>query len=259
MLPVWLPDAVTPDLDRGIHYTLLWGLEGLVLRTIGGHAERVPHVHEPRLKRRLSEHDLPAVAVDPGLFECSADERGAWMNDLVLLDEVLAFCSRIGCSRVLVGALPGADDAAAEALRRAGERAARRGCTMAVRNEKEGRPTGRALAALLTAVDHPAVRACWSPADALESGEPVEAGLDALEDRVEIVIVRDGVGKASGWQPALLGEGAVNWPLALRGLHAHGFDGPLCLDLRDTDSPKVGLGEATTMIRMARAAVRGSW
>ena len=216
MLPVWLPDTITPDLDRAIHYTLLWGLEGLVLRTVGGRADRVPHVNEPRLKRRLSEHDLPAVAADPGLFEQSVEERGAWMNDLVLLDEVLAFCARIGCSRVLVGALPGASETAADALRQAGERAARRGCVLAVRNERGGRPTGHALATLLAEVDHPAVRACWSPADALEAGEAAAAGLEALAGRVDMVIVRDGRRGAKGWEPAPLGEGDVGWASALR-------------------------------------------
>lgn len=259
MLPVWLTDTITPDLDRALHYTLLWGLEGVVLRTVGGHADRVPHVNEPRLKARLSKHDLPAVAVDPGLFEQPAEQRGAWMNDLVLLDEVIAFCERIGCSRVLVGALPEEEGggAAVEALRRAGERAARRGCIVAVRNELGGRPTGRDLGALLAEVDHPAVRACWSPADAREAGEDVETGLDTLAGRVEIVIVRDGHTEPAGWQPEPLGDGAVAWHRALQGLHARGFDGPLCLDLRDTGSPKEGLREATAMIRMARTAVRG--
>ncbi len=227
-----------------------------MLRTVGGRADRVPHVHEPRLKRRLSEHDLPAVAADPGLFEQAAEERGAWMNDLVLLDEALAFCARIGCPRVLVGALPGADARAADALRQAGSRAQRRGCTLAVRNERGGRPTGAALGTLLAEVDHPAVRACWSPAEALEAGEEAAVGLDALAGRIEIVMVRDGRSGAKGWQSAPLGEGGVGWPHVLRGLHAHGFDGPLCLDLRDLPSPKDGLREATAMIRMARAAVR---
>src|SRR5690606_34954770 len=113
------------------------------------------------------------------------------------------FCERIGCRRVLVGALPDSGDegAAVEALRRAGERAARRGCVVAVRNESGGRPTGRELANLLAEVDHPAVRACWSPADALEAGEDAGAGLDALDGRGEIVIVRDGRPVPDGWQP----------------------------------------------------------
>lgn len=256
MIPVWLTDTVTPDLDRALHYTLLWGLEGIALRTVGGPADRVPHVNEARLKRRLREHELPVAAVDPGLFEQPAEQRSVWMNELVLLDETVAFCERIGCRRVIVGGLPGSSDdaAAVEALRQAGERAARRGCVVAVHNESGGRPTGRELADLLVAVDHPAVRACWSPADALGAGEEAEAGLAALDGRVEIVIVRDGRPGPDGWQSQPLDEGMVGWPHVLSGLSARGFVGPLCLDLRDAETAKEGLREATALIRMVRAA-----
>lgn len=260
MLPAWLTDTVTSDLDRALHYTLLWGLEGVVLRTVGGPADRVPHVNEARLKRRLQEHELPVVAVDPGLFEQAAEQRGSWMNDLVLLDETIAFCDRIGCRRILVGGLPepGGLEHAADALRRAGERAARRGCVVAVRNEEGGRATGRALADLLEAVGHPAVRACWSPADALGAGEEADEGLDALGDRVEVVFVKDGRATAAGWEPQPLGEGGVGWSEVLAGLSARGFDGPVCLDLIDLETAKEGLGTATTLIKLLRAARTGT-
>ena len=63
MLTAWLTDTVTSDLDRALHYTLLWGLEGVELRTVGGAEDRVPFVNEAKLKRRLSEHELPVVAI----------------------------------------------------------------------------------------------------------------------------------------------------------------------------------------------------
>ncbi len=244
MLPVWLTDTFTPDLDRALHYTLLWGLEGVVLRTVGGPGDRVPHVNEARLRRRLAEHELPAAAIDPGLFEGPAEERTAWLNDLALLGEAAAFCERIGCPRLLVGALPGETAAAADVLRRAGEVAARRGCVLAVCNEAGGRPTGEALADLLAAADHPAVRACWSPADAQEAGEAAEEGLNALAGRVEAVRMRDGEAAMSAW------------PSVLRGLHAAGFDGPLCLDLCEAATAADGLDAATALIRAVRSAVR---
>jgi sugar phosphate isomerase/epimerase len=260
VLPVWLTDTVTSDLDRALHYTLLWGLEGVVLRTVGGPGDRVPHVNEARLKRRLREHEMPAVAVDPGLFEQPADRRGAWMNDLVLLDETVAFCERIGCRRVIVGGLPegSAEGRAVEAFRRAGDRAARRGCIVAVRNETGGRATGRALAELLEAVGHPAIRACWSPADALEAGESAEEGVHALGAQVEMVLVRDGSLERGVWQPRPLGEGAVGWPRVWAELAALSFDGPACLDLSALDTAKEGLHEATALIRMLRAAQSGA-
>ena len=257
MLPAWLTDTVTPDLDRALHYTLLWGLEGVVLRTVGRHGDRVPYVNEAKLKRRLAEHELPAVAIDPGLFEQPAAERSAWMNDLALLPDVLGFSERIGCERVIVGALPGAEGLAAEALRWAADLPARHGLRLAVRNEVRARATAAEVAAVLDAVGRPDVRACWSPADALEAGEPAADGLRALGGRIGLVTVRDGTMTESGWEPRPLGEGAVGWGDVLRALHEQGYDGPLCLDLRDLGAAKDGLAEATALIRLVRRARRG--
>ncbi len=244
MLPVWLTDTFTPNLDRALHYTLQWGLEGVVLRTLGGPADRVPHINESQLKRRLAEYDLPVVAIDPGLFEGAAEARGAWMNDLALLDEALAFCGRIGCRCLIVGALPGEVAAAAEVLRHAGDKAAKKGCVLAVGNEVGSRATG-AVAELLVEVGHPAVRACWRPADVYEAGESVAQGLNALTGHIELVLVRGDAQAMSAW------------PDLLRGLHATSFAGSLCLDLREAETATDGLRTATALIHAIREARRG--
>ena len=137
MVPGWFPDTVTPDLGRAVHYTLLWGLEGVVLRTVGGPGDRVPHVNVAQVRRRLAEADLPALALDPGLFEGSTAHRAVWMNDLAALEEVAVFGRQVSCSLVLTGALAvdALDvDRSAEALREAGRIAARSGLHLAVRN-----------------------------------------------------------------------------------------------------------------------------
>ena len=244
MLPVWLTDTFTADLDRALHYTLLWGMEGIVLRTVGGVGDRVPHVNEARLKRRLAEHDLPVLAVDPGLFEMGVSSRGTWLNDLALLGEVAAFCNRIGCPRILVGALPGEVNAAAEVLQKAGAIAAKRGCVLAVQNETDGRSGAHALADLLAATDHPAVRACWSPAVSQSSGEPVKGGADALAGRIDMVMADDGPASAGRWLDAL------------RGLREGGFDGPVCLRLHDPGAASDGLRAATALIQAMRKTRR---
>ena len=102
----WITDTITADLDRALHYTLLWGLEAVVLRTVGRVGDRVPHVNEAKLRRRLVEHDVEAAAVDPGVLEASASDRALWLNDLAVLEETARFCRRIGCARILTGALP---------------------------------------------------------------------------------------------------------------------------------------------------------
>lgn len=267
MIPTWLTDTVTSDLDRALHYTALWGLEGVELRTVGGVEDRVPFVNEAKLKRRLREQSLPVCAIVPGLFEGSVKERAAWLNEIALMEETLAFCRRIGCSRIVVSAFgseagvdPSSEDVrdeAVEALQRAGAAAAKADVRLVVLNETGmAHATGGALGRLLEAVDHPAVRAAWSPAEALRNGEDPAEGLEALGDRVELVRCSDGSVEAGGWQEAPLGEGDVRWAEHLRRLHELGFSGPVSLEVYLEPRPKQGLQSATRLIQMIRAATR---
>jgi sugar phosphate isomerase/epimerase len=256
MLPVLLTDSVTPALDRAVNYALLWGLEGVVLRTVGGPSDRVPFVNETRMRRLLDENEMPVAAIDPGLFEGPAAGRGAWMNDIASLAEIATFCRRIGCARVITGAFAGEPDvdSASEALRRGGGEAGRRGIRLAVRNDAGSAfQTGAALAELLAATDDEHVGACWSPADALEAGEEdLEGGLAALDGRVEMVIVRDGRLDRGVWRETLPGEGSVDWECQLALLRESGFDGPLCMEVRGEPKAKVGLRAATAMLGLMR-------
>ncbi len=266
MLPAWLPDTVTTDVSRAVHYTLLWGLEGVVLRAMGSEDERVPYVNEAPLRHRLEEAELPVVAVDPGLFEGAPGRRAAWMNDLAAFDDTVQFCRRLGCHTVGVGALaePGeawSVEAAAEALRQAGDAAARAGLRLAVRNEA-GTPcaSGETLAALLRAVGHPAVGAFWKPAEAVRAGADPAAGLAKLLGAggpVLLVGIRDGVGEAEGWTERLPGEGAVGWPDQLARLKAAGFGGPLVLEVHDEPKAKWGVRAADALIGLLRTVRRG--
>ena len=86
-------------------------------------------------------------------------------------------------------------------------------------------------------------------------GEDPEAGLAALNGRVEVVVVRDGLMKGAEWEPRPLGEGAVGWERLLRRLHERAFSGALCLDLRGR-TPKEGLKDATALVYLLRGARR---
>lgn len=265
MLPVWLPDTVTTDVSRALHYTLLWGLEGVVLRTVGGMDERVPFVNERPLRRQLEKAELPVVAIDPGLFEQSPERRVAWMNDLAAFDETAAFCKRFDCPTVLVGALAEPDgvwsaDAAALVLRQAGAAAERHGLRLAVQNQA-GTPcaSGASLAALLAATDHPAVGAAWNPAEALMDGHDPQDGLRALLDAkasVVLLFMRDGAMDGGEWIEHLPGEGRVDYPAQLAQLAQDGFEGPVVLDVQSTPRPKWGVRAAAAMIQQIRAARR---
>ncbi|MEM8598420.1 MAG: sugar phosphate isomerase/epimerase [Bacteroidota bacterium] len=261
MLPVLLTDTVSTDLDRALHYALLWGHEGLVLRTMGRHGERVPTVNEAKLRRRLEEHEMPLVAVEPGLFEGAAADRTQGFTDLGELAEVAAFCERFACHVVLIGALaadPAADPTAgADLLRRAGAAAQRHGLTLAVRNAAgTGCASGQALARLLAAVDHPHVQAAWSPIEALRVDADPMAGVQGLAGRVALTVVRDGQAEAAGWTETTPGDGAVDWNAHLAALRASGFDGPLCLEVHGEPVGPFGLRATTALVRLVRAQRR---
>ncbi len=266
MLPAWLADTVTSDLDRALHYTLLWGLEGVELRTVGGPADRVPHVNVAKLERRLKEAEVLPVSVVPGMFAGHTEARAAWLNELAMFDETLRLCRRIGCPRVVVSAFAASDDeapaddgteAAAGALRRAGAAAERHGIALAVLNAYDGaHATGAALARLLRRVDRDLVRAAWDPAAAYRAGEDPSDGLAALEGRLELVRCADGHGWGADWTPAPLGEGAIDWPGQVLALNAQRFRRPVSLVITTAPRPRQGLHAATRLIRALRTAQR---
>ena len=264
MLPAWLTDTVTTDFDRALHYTGLWGLEGVELRAVGGPTSVVPHVNERRLRARLEEHELPVVAVVPGIFEGPASDRTARLNEVAALAETCAFAKRIGAPLVVASSFAREDapvsdlgPLTSDLLRRAGDVAARHGLRLALLNEADGAyPTGAALAGLLAAANHPAVGAAWSPAEASAAGETPEAGLAALGTRVWHVRVRDGEVREGSFEDAEVGTGALGWPGILGALAAQGYRGALSLEVRAEPKAKTGLRSATALIRAARAATR---
>lgn len=265
MLPVWLTDTVTSDLGRALHYTLLWGLQGVELRTVGGPDDRVPQVNVAQIQHRLAEAEMLPAAVDPGMFAGPVANRALWLNELATFEETLRMCRQIECPRVIVSGFAGdgdnavAAESAVQALQRAGEAAAAHGITVAVLNEAGmAHPTGKALATLLEAVDHPFVQAAWHPAQALRTGEAPADGLAALGERVALVRCADGRCTAHGWDEQPFGEGAIDWEAHLAALYAQDYRGPLSLEINVEPRPKVGLRSATHLIRLIRAVRRAA-
>lgn len=262
MIPVWLPDTVTTDLGRAFHYTQLWGLDGIELRAMGHAADRVPFINEGRLRSRLEGSDLVVAAISPGLFEMPVSEHARLLNDLEVLKESAGFCRRHGVPLVVAScfqAAPGlllneAEDMAIDVLRRAGSILEGGPLTLAVLNDRESiAPTGGALRSILERVDSPAVKAAWSPVEALLAGEDVAAAVRDLAPRVALVRVRNGRRSDDAWTESGIEEGDIDWTHQLTALHDAGFSGPLSMEVYGPEAPKRGLREATHLIRLIRA------
>lgn len=257
MVPVWLTDTVTSDLNRAIHYTQLWGLHGMELRTVGGPDDRIPFVNEKQIRQQIEGTELLLASVVPSMFEGPVSDRAAWMNDLLQFEDTLKLCQRVGCPRVTISpfaAEPGVSTAPmVDALERAGEKAGEYDLLVAVRNGPETAcPTGQALASLLSRVDAPNIRAAWNPVGALRAGEDPDEGLTALAGLVTLVRCSDGVVEQGQWIDRPLGEGDVGWMGQLEQLAAQGFRGPISMEVFMEPRPEHGLESATRLIRMIR-------
>lgn len=260
MIPVWYPDSVTADLSRGIHYTLLWGLEGVVLRYVGGPGQRVPFVNEEKLKRRLQEADLPIIAVDPGLFEGSSANKVTWLNELMVLEDIASFCHRIGTQAIVLSALAGGGeykvDEAVGALQKAGDVASRHGVTLLVANDANSNcATASNLAQLLALVSHPNVLAFWRPCEALKRGEAEDAGLASLNStgiQIGMVEATNVQIKNGEWRNTRLADGDIDWMALAHLLKNGGYRGPIALSVTEKPAAKVGLSDATTLIQAMR-------
>lgn len=263
MIPVWLTDTVTSDLNRALHYTQLWGLHGMELRTVGGPDDRIPFVNERQIREQLEGTDLLLGSVVPSMFEGPVTDRAAWMNDLLQFEETLKLCTRVECPRVTISPFAAEPDVTREAvvdpLRQAGEKAEEYGVLLAVRNGPETAcPTGAALAEVLAEVRHPHVRAAWNPAGALRAGEHPLDGLVALSGLVTLVRCSDGYVSEDGhWVDVALGEGAVGWREQFDLLYTQDFRGPVSLEVYVEPRPENGLQSATTLIHMLREVRAG--
>ena len=257
MLPVWLTDTVTSDLKRALHYTQLWGLQGVELRTVGEANDRVPNVNEQQILTQIDESEFLIAGCVPSVFEGPVSDRAAWMNDLIQFEDTLSFCGRVGCPRVILPAFaaetsPSYDDMA-DALRQAGEKAGAHDTILSVLHGPEmACPTGQSLAELLALVNHPNVQAAWDPSAAMRAGEEPVVGLEALADRVSFVRCSDGRISNGYWEDLPLGEGTVDWEHQLRVLAAHDYLGPVSLEVYVDPRPEMGLRCATTLIHLIR-------
>lgn len=255
----WTTDTVTTDASRAVHYTLLWGLEGIVLRTVGRTGERVPFVNEAPLRRRLTAEQIPVFAIDPGLFDGALNARAVWMNEIEAFGEVASFCKRFGVDTVLVGALATGDfeeGAAAAALRQLGAAASEAGLVLGVRNELgTAVETGAALGSLLARVAHPAVRADWRPFDAMRAGEDPDDGLAAVRGALASVTVWDA---SPDGEPAVPGEGQVDWASILQALASDQWDGLVSMEVHGRPAGAFGLHTASALISAIRRAKRAA-
>ena len=114
---------------------------------------------------------------------------------------------------------------------------------------------------ILRRVQHPALRVIWDIGNAFAAGEEPEEGCGLLKDRLAYVQVKDGKGRAPGWQLCSLGEGEVPLVQAFELLLANDFQGAFSIEWEYTwhpelDPPEIALPAALRTVRELLAAAQ---
>lgn len=239
----WQPALLTSDLGRIVHYAGLWGVDGVELRTLGRHRERVPHVNVAAVRRRVEDEELDVISVDPGFFACSAEERAVWLNDLQELPNVVRFCTRVSATTIVMGGLgaTGAVPSAPfnDALRLVGN-------VPDVRMMVMDTPAEGQVADLVSHVGSARLQraATTSLVDPVVSGNMAHVGMircsSDFENVPDELVLRD------------------IWSSFLAEKIAAGFEGDIVFEFTSNAEPgKVGLRVATALIKAAAAAAAG--
>jgi sugar phosphate isomerase/epimerase len=255
-------DEISADAETAVELGAEWGVRHFELRGFGG--ERVPMLSDfkkVRLEELVEEYGVQIVAISPGLFKCpfplGPRERfplrtfdtalyGRWRSahDLVkyhreeLLPASIEYATRIGAGLIVIfgfdraGRPAGpAPDGVLAALREAAHQAASAGLQLAVEVE-DGfwADTGARTAAMLAAVNHPALGVNWDPGNAYVAGdEPYPAGYQAVRGYVHHVHFKD-VARAPDGRYAYCVEGDLDWAGQIAALAADGYQGYISVE-----------------------------
>lgn len=229
-------DEIDDDLATQIAVLAAEGIAQIEFRSAWG--QNVLALSDDDLRRAavlLAEAGFGVSAVASPIGKSLLHQPAAF--ELARLDRAFVAAETLGTRLIRVFSFYYAPltpaDARAEVLDRMGALAARAqaaGFTLLHENEKEiYGDTAIRCQDLLTAVDSPALRSVFDPANFVQCGvQPMTAAWPLLVDTVTHIHIKDAVFADGSVRPAGQGDGAI--PLLLRTLVARGYQGCLTLE-----------------------------
>ena len=250
-----IPDEYTNDPATAFELGRRWGVDHYEIRY--AYRWRVPvgpAWAADRVAAAVSSYGVTVNGIAPGLFKPTMQTDGSKVPISTEtpgevrrhLDELLgaffAFAERLGATNITVFALPRGDaplgaempQVVIDSLGEAASKAAAAGVQLLLENGTGSWAASAAeTGAILRAVNSPALRCTWDPANVVHaaSGEdPVTDGYPLVKDFVANVHVKDLEMVEGKGQWCVLGDGLVDWPAQLAVLAADGYTGPLTLE-----------------------------
>lgn len=221
-------DEVSTDFREAAHHARSWGISIFELRVVK--SGRVPSVEKGELRdiqTLVKNEGLHVSALSPGIFKHPLSETVKLEEEVTtVLPRTLEMAGEFGAPLVIVFGFqryqsehPDNFQKAADLMRRAAEKAASVGITLAVENEPGfWCDSGSNTARLIAAVDSPGLRANWDPCNGYGTAEtPYPVGYEAVKRYIANVHVKD-TKQGSLIQCVPVGEGAVDWKGQIRAL-----------------------------------------
>jgi sugar phosphate isomerase/epimerase len=254
-------DEISADLETALELAVRWRVDAVEIRGVG--TERYPSVSDYWLTRApqlVAEAGLPVAAISPGLFKIPlpapppGNARDLRWNDAAhfaragrqqatvdrhldeLLPAAIEAAQRLGTDQVIcfgfergAGVPRGpAPAAAADVLGQAAEHAHREGVRLLVETEDVcWADNGEHTAALVRAVDHPALAVNYDPTNTFCSGDtrPHVTSYPPLAGLIAHVHFKDAAVDARSGAPTFTTDGDVEWPPILAALRRDGYVG----------------------------------
>jgi sugar phosphate isomerase/epimerase len=239
-----------------------FGYDGVEWRggTDGHVSPELPAAERQSLRRRVEEAGLISLAVT-AYSRFVSPEPAEIAEPLDHLRQHLDLAADLGASyvRTFLGQLPSgrtaqeAAPAICDNLLAAAEYAAPLGVIVAAESHDDW-VRSAALAEILAAVPHPALRALWDFGNAFAAGEDPLDGLRLIGPWLGYVHVKDGLLQGGEWRLMQLGQGQLPLKSIIQGLLAMGYTGSLTVEWERAWHPE--LEPAETALPAALAALR---
>jgi len=268
-------DEISADPETAIELAREWGIHAVELRGFG--TDRVPDF-TPFQKQRLCElldaYEMELVAISPGLFKCVYREERArfplrtfdhalyatWTAQQAecrrhveeLLPRSIAYAQEMGVKRIISfgfdrGGAPAGPAPAGliSLLRRAAGLVGDAGMELLIEVEAGfWADTGARTAAIVRAVDHPALGINWDPGNAFEAGDqPYPDGYEAARPYVRHVHFKD-VRRLDDGSCRYAVDGEIDWRGQIAALRADGYGGFISVETHM--EPKVAAARRVT-------------
>ena len=234
-----ITDEVSQDLSRAIALAKEFHLQTLEIRSVN---EKNPFQMTAgdfrEIRARADDAGLTVCCLGSPLFKCDLDDARAVKAHLEGLRRAAEGAHILGAGIIRGFAFwksPAASlDRIAEAYQPVIDLAQREDLVIALESEPSVNTGNMAqLAALLKRIDHPRIRALYDPGNEIcdpDAPAPYPAGYRALRPYLAHVHLKDMTRTPSGYDPACVGDGMVDFAAILDALRRDGYDGCATLE-----------------------------